>query len=42
MPSCIKCEKLLRWAIEETNKKLKLNVELDIDVQFGHTYADIH
>jgi DNA polymerase I-like protein with 3'-5' exonuclease and polymerase domains len=24
------------------NKKLNLNVELDIDVQFGSNYAEIH
>lgn len=33
---------LLKWAISETNKLLKLNRELDVDVQFGQTYADIH
>lgn len=35
-------EKLLRWAISETNKALGMNRELDIDVQFGDSYADIH
>lgn len=35
-------EQLLRWAIRETNKELRLNRELDIDVQFGECYADIH
>lgn len=35
-------EKLLRDAIEETNKQLKLNRELDISVQFGDRYSDIH
>lgn len=35
-------EEVLRWAIKKTNDKLKLNVELDIDVQFGNTYANIH
>ena len=35
-------EKLLRDAIDETNKELKLNRDLDIDVQFGDTYAEIH
>lgn len=35
-------EKLLRDAIDETNKQLKLNRDLDIDVQFGDSYAEIH
>ena len=35
-------EKTLRWAIAQANKKLKLNVALDIDVQYGATYAEIH
>jgi len=34
--------KLLRWAIEETNKEIELNVKLDIDIQFGNNYAEIH
>ena len=33
---------LLRDAMAKTNRQLKLNRELDIDVQFGLTYADIH
>lgn len=37
-----KAAEVLRWAIEETNKELKLNRELDIDVQFGHNYSEIH
>lgn len=37
-----KAEGLLRGAIDETNKELKLNVKLDIDVQFGDNYAEIH
>jgi hypothetical protein len=36
------CTLLLKWAIRETNKKLKLNRELDVDVQFGNTYSEIH
>lgn len=32
---------LLR-AIKKTNDKLKLNVELKIDIKFGYTYAEIH
>jgi len=37
-----KAAEVLRWAIEETNKELKLNRELDIDVQFGINYSQIH
>lgn len=37
-----KCEKLLRDAIHKTNRQLRLNRELDIDVQFGTNYAEIH
>lgn len=36
------CSELLRWAINETNKELNLNRELDIDIQFGYRYSDIH
>jgi DNA polymerase III epsilon subunit-like protein len=35
-------ESVLRWAINKVNEKLKLNIKLDIDVQFGVRYADIH
>jgi hypothetical protein len=35
-------ESKLREAIDEVNKELKLNRALDIDVQFGDSYADIH
>jgi len=34
--------KVLRWAIDMTNEELKLNRELDIDVQYGKSYAEIH
>ena len=34
-------EKLLN-AIAKTNEELKLNVELGISIDFGHSYADIH
>lgn len=34
--------KLLKDAIAKTNKKLKLNRDLDVDVQFGDNYAEIH
>ncbi len=37
-----KAAEVLRWAIEETNKELNLNRELDIDVQFGVNYSQIH
>lgn len=33
---------LLKWAIDEVNKELQLNRELDVDVQFGNNYAEIH
>lgn len=36
------CETVLRWAIKEANKELKLNRSLDVDVQFDNTYAGIH
>jgi DNA polymerase I-like protein with 3'-5' exonuclease and polymerase domains len=35
-------EATLRWAIDKVNEKLKLNINLDIDVQFGKCYCDIH
>lgn len=35
-------ERLLRDAIDKTNDQLKLNRDLDIDVQFGDSYAEIH
>lgn len=34
--------KLLKDAVQAVNDKLKLNRELDIDVQFGDSYASIH
>lgn len=34
--------KLLKDAIHEVNQELGLNVDLDVDVQFGNTYAEIH
>ena len=37
-----KCEKLLKSAIQSVNDELKLNIQLDVDIQFGDTYADIH
>ena len=37
-----KANNLLRWAIEETNKELQLNVQLDVDIQFDSNYAGIH
>ncbi len=37
-----RCEKLLRTCIKEVNDKLKLNRQLDIEVQYGDNYAQIH
>lgn len=37
-----RAKKALRVAIDDTNKQLNLNRELDIDVQFGVNYAQIH
>jgi DNA polymerase I-like protein with 3'-5' exonuclease and polymerase domains len=36
------CKNDLEKAISMVNRKLKLNRELEIDVQFGDSYADIH
>jgi hypothetical protein len=36
------CTKLLKWAVQEVNKSLKLNRDLDVDVNFGDSYADVH
>lgn len=35
-------KEILNNAIEKTNKALKLNRELGIDIQFGDCYAEIH
>lgn len=35
-------EKLLRDSIQEVNDNLKLNIQLDIDVKFGDSYAAVH
>ena len=37
-----KCEKLLRWAVDKLNEKVNLNRRLDIDVEFGNNYAEVH
>lgn len=37
-----KCKNLLHKAMDETNAELNLNVKLDIDVQFGTNYSEIH
>ncbi len=34
--------KVLKSSVQKTNKALKLNRELDCDVQFGASYANIH
>lgn len=36
------CEEVLQFAIKKTNEKLKLNVDLGIDIQFGSRYSEIH
>jgi DNA polymerase I-like protein with 3'-5' exonuclease and polymerase domains len=33
---------VLKWAVQQVNKSLKLNREMDVDVQFGKSYADVH
>lgn len=37
-----KTTQLLRQAIDKTNEELSLNRELDIDIQFGYNYSEIH
>jgi DNA polymerase I-like protein with 3'-5' exonuclease and polymerase domains len=37
-----KTSRILNWAIDKTNEKLKLNVKLGISVQYGDTYGQIH
>ena len=37
-----KCKALLKRSIQKVNENLQLNVKLDVDVQFGETYADVH
>ena len=32
----------LNWAIKKLNQKLKLNVDLGIDIQYGQRYSDVH
>lgn len=34
--------RVLQWAIDKTNEKLKLNVDLGIDIKYGSTYAAVH
>lgn len=36
------CIAMLRDAIYETNEQLQLNVLLDIGIQFGNRYSEIH
>jgi hypothetical protein len=33
---------VLNWAINKLNEDLKLNVDLGIDIQYGHKYSDVH
>jgi len=35
-------ESILHESMEAVNDLLKLNIEITVDVQFGHTYADVH
>lgn len=35
-------EKIMKLSIEKLNQQLDLNVQLDIEAQFGRSYADIH
>jgi hypothetical protein len=37
-----KATKLIKWAMEQVNKELKLNVKIDCDIAFGDSYAHIH
>lgn len=37
-----KCKKLLRESLDKVNDKLRLNRPLDIDIQFGNNYSEIH
>ena len=37
-----KATALLKDAIQAVNDKLKLNVQLGVDVKFGHRYSDVH
>lgn len=37
-----KLKLFLKQCIDETNRVLKLNVPLDIDMNFGLNYAEIH
>ena len=34
--------KVCKWAVGKVNEELNLNRELDVDTQFGASYADIH
>lgn len=36
------CRQNLKSAIDKANKKLKLNIQLDVDIQFGNNYASVH
>lgn len=37
-----RCIKLLRKSIQKVNNMLSLHRELEVDIQFGNNYADIH
>ncbi|CAB4139058.1 DNA-directed DNA polymerase, family A, palm domain containing protein [uncultured Caudovirales phage] len=36
------CKQNLKTAITKANDKLNLNIKLDVDVQFGNSYASVH
>jgi hypothetical protein len=33
---------VLQWAIKKTNERLKLNIDLSVDIQYGNNYSEIH
>jgi len=35
-------EHLLKWAIQEVNRKLNMKRDLDVSISFGNSYAEIH
>lgn len=34
--------KILKWAEDKLNEKLKLNVRLEVDINYGRAYSEIH
>lgn len=37
-----KARKIIREAIDKLNKEIKLNRDLDVGIQVGYKYSDIH